>query len=116
MQGGFTEKTELKVLGRATGVHGGVKDKGKKKNQEADLAAAARMESPRGPEAIPIFLDLDARRQNDITFEPYRVVWIPAGRFESTYRFRTYMISRNVPRTYGGRLKRIPTCIVLKSG
>ena len=43
MQGGFTEKTELKVLGRATGVHGGVKDKGKKKNQEADLAAAARI-------------------------------------------------------------------------
>ena len=30
MQGGFTEKTELKVLGRATGVHGGVKDKEKK--------------------------------------------------------------------------------------
>ena len=66
------------------------------------------------PRGSPIFLDLDARRQNAITFERWRVVWIPAGIFESTYRFRTYVISRNVPRTCGGRLKRIPTCIVLK--
>ena len=40
------------------------------------------------PRGQPDFLDLNARRQNARTFEPYRVVPIPAGRFESTYRFR----------------------------